>query len=85
MNCSKLGCLCVATKRPVLTFAAKAHPKTPRARAEVGLLVCEEHAVTDPAEWVTDAGWMQICRAIRGAGKAAPDRASLRVEFLAVN
>lgn len=84
MTCSKLGCSCMATKRPVLSFAAKGHPNAPRARAELGLAVCDEHAVADLDAWVTDVGWAQICTALRRAGRAAPDRGSLRVEFVAM-
>lgn len=85
MNCSKVGCTCQATKRPVLSFKAEGFPTSPRARAEVQLGVCDEHATPDPGEWVTDAGWAQICVALRAAGRAAPDRKTLRVEYLTIN
>lgn len=85
MNCSKLNCTCLATKRPVLTFASKRWPKAARARAEVGLVVCDTHAVDDVAEYVTDAGWAQIVATLRAAGKAEPSRESLQVHYLALN
>lgn len=85
MNCFKLGCTCVATKRPVLSFKATGFPWAPRAKAEPQVGVCDLHATPDPDEWITDAGWAQICLALRGAGKAAPDRKTLRVEYLTIN
>lgn len=85
MNCIKLGCTCEATKRPVLTFKAAGFPLSPRARAELQAGVCDEHATPDPDEWVTEGGWAQICLAMRGAGRATPDRKTVRVEYLTIN
>lgn len=84
MNCARADCGKPATKRPVLSFAAKVLPHGPRARGELGIGLCDQHAVADPAEFVTDEGWAQICAGMAAMGRAEPDRDTLRIEFEAI-
>ena len=81
MKCCKLECAKAATKMPVLTFAAKVAPHGVRAEGELLMPLCDEHAVPDVDEFVTDQAWAQICAGVRSAGKAEPDRNTLRVKF----
>ena len=84
MNCNKIGCTKAATKKPRISFAALVNPDGPRAHMEIGVYVCDEHADTNPAAYISDIGWSQICKEVRRNGKADPDRDSLRVEFIEV-
>ncbi len=79
MKCSRTGCPRAATRNPVLTFAAE--PNGVRASARLKLPICAEHAQNNPALFVSDEGWSQICSAMKDAGAKAPDRSTLQVEF----
>jgi hypothetical protein len=57
-------------------------PQGPRAEIVFPLPVCENHADPNPDLYVDDAGWLQIATAIKAAGRAEPDRASIQVEFV---
>jgi hypothetical protein len=84
--CDKSGCTRAGTHRPVLTVAALGFPpSTPRARMEVGLMLCAEcAATTGPDHFVTDEGWTKIEDGFARLGRAAPDRASLQVEYVSL-
>lgn len=79
--CARKNCVKHATKQPVLTFAAIIAPNGPRGRAELGMYVCEEHALPDPAEYITDISWQIIVTGMRANGHADPCRRTCRIEF----
>lgn len=80
-SCGRVGCLNKATKRPLISFTAVKHPDGPRAVIQYPLLVCDDHAETDPLVYINDRGWNHIAQTLRHQNKAAPDRASLLVTF----
>lgn len=79
MKCSRTGCPRAATRTPSLTFASE--PNGVRASAGINLPICAVHAQNDPALFVSDEGWSQICSAMKDAGLKTPDRSTLQVEF----
>lgn len=83
MNCARIGCANVAAKFPVLSFCAKSHPLAGRVRFQLPLPLCNSHAVNDPGQYMSDAGWQQICDGLAARGLAEPDRDSLAVSFVA--
>jgi hypothetical protein len=80
-TCNRDGCTKDATKRPVITFNGEgdSNPAN-RARAVMGLVVCDEHADAEALK-PNEAGMDVIDRSLRHNGKAKADRASVRVEF----
>lgn len=80
-TCSKAGCGKPATKLPVMTFTAVVAPLGQRAEGHLDLPVCDEHASIDPKAYITDEGWRAICGKMAHAGKARPDRSSVRIHF----
>jgi hypothetical protein len=81
MNCSKTGCTHEAAFYPVLTFTPQGFPDAERARLGMMLPLCEKHASHDPANYITDGAWAELCHTIGTMGKRLPDRASIEVEF----
>jgi hypothetical protein len=80
-ECAFNGCSASATWRPIFSFAAKSHPLGTRAKFALPLAVCDEHAASDPAAFISDAGWQQIVEGFRQRGLGEPDRSTLTVEF----
>ena len=68
---------------PIVSFSSKATPKA-RAEFKLPLLICQEHATDDVAQFVNDEGWRQIVAVVKAAGRAYPDRASLRVRYVPI-
>lgn len=83
--CARSGCEAEATLLPMLTFKAKNAPlDLPRARVQLPLPLCRDHADTDPHCYVSEDGWASIVAAMISRGKREPDRASLQVIFCAL-
>jgi hypothetical protein len=80
MKCDRLGCLNEAHVSPIVSFSSRGAPGA-RCEFKLPLLICPEHAVDDVSEYVSDAGWLQIVVAVKQAGRAYPDRASLQVRY----
>jgi len=84
MNCSRTGCTNVATKLPKVSFAAKVKRYGARAHFQFPLPVCDEHAVADPALYITDDSWDHIVDTIKFAGYAEPDRTTVEISFVPI-
>ena len=85
-QCSATGCTNAATCRPVLKFWAKGYPQVESGavRAVIDLPICAEHAILDPSQFCSDAGWDQIMATFIANKKAPPSRESLKVEFVPI-
>ena len=78
-NCGKTENL----SEVVVTFKdAENAPEDHRVEAIIqDLLVCPDHAHSQPESFVTDDGWNKIVAEMRGAGFAAPARSTVKIVF----
>lgn len=82
------NCHAPAKYLPVMLFYAsrsrwpKAHP----ARSVAGIPVCEEHRSGITLDFLlTDVGFDNICKAFQLLGRALPDRAATKLEFIDID
>lgn len=80
MKCFRLGCMNEAQVFPVVSFAGNGG-LTRRVEFELPLLICMEHATSDPSHFVSDEAWLLIVAALRSLRTSDPDRRSLQVRY----
>ena len=83
MKCYRLGCPNEAHVSPVISFASRAAPNA-LAQFKLPLLICTDHATADVSQYVNDEGWLHIVLATKKAGRAYPDRSTLRVRYVPI-
>ena len=82
-KCSKIGCDKEGTNQPFFSFTAIGYPNAQRAKSIIlGVLMCNEHAITSTDEFITDSGWAEFCQSMKSHGLSEPDRKSVRIEYL---
>jgi hypothetical protein len=86
-SCAILGCAKPPVYKPVLSFTALVAPNGPRAEIVFdGLFFCAGHATPEQVQIVDhEEGWKRIEQALASAGRAKPDRQSLRVRYIPIN
>lgn len=83
IKCSRKDCLNEGNRQPMFSFTAVGYPNAARARAILhGLVVCKDHATTNPEDFITDSGWDEFCNHMAASGLAMPDRKSVRIEYM---
>jgi len=86
MKCNRENCEKDAVKKVRLLFYAPSDKlKEKPVEAIFNLFVCSDHAIPDPALYVTDEGWKTIEKTFKEQGLIIPDRNTIEVTFLDLN
>lgn len=85
-RCDRKRCMNDAQMFPILVIPAPKWSANPKAKIEMelGVNVCQKHAVEDPNEFVDEAGWKQIKENFQARRMTLPERNRVTVIFKAL-
>lgn len=84
-KCWSTDCRKLAVKQVILSFSFE--PNTPAnqlCKAELGMKVCEDHAIPDPSIYAPNAMWEQIVWNFGQMHLRKPLRETIQVEFVTI-
>jgi hypothetical protein len=83
-ECARVGCTNEAKWTPSISLWAPGYYGKP-AHVIMPIFACDAHRLTDPNEWITDAGWETICKGFDEANFARPDRSRVKITFESID